>query len=126
MPLSSACIPLRSLALADSISFAIFTAFAASSLLNSSSFTARSTSSAMFLAAIDDGALYSLLEDGLLLGCVVGTFSFVGVLLGFALRFSGWSVDDDAVDGVAFAAVGFAGAAVGVAAAADGLAGGWS
>ena len=87
MSLSPACIPLRSLALADSISFAMFTAFAASSLLNSSSFTARSTSSAMFLAAIDDGALYSLLEDGLLLGCVAGTFSFAGVLLGFTLRF---------------------------------------
>ena len=123
MSLSTACIPIRSLAFADSISFAIFTAFAASSLLNSSSFTARSTSSAMFLAAIDDCALYSLLEDGLLLTCVAGIFYFVGVLLGFALRFSGWSVDDDAVDGVAFVAVGFAGAVVGGAAAADGLAG---
>ena len=77
----------------------------------------------MFLAAIDDGALYSLLEEGLLLACVAVAFSLAGGLLGFALGFSGWSVDDDAADGVAFVAVGFAGAAVGVATAADGLAG---
>ena len=103
MPLSSACNPLRSLASAVSSSFAIFSALAASSLLNSSSLAARSTSSAMFLPGIDDGALYSLLEDGLPLGCVASTFSFAGVLLGFALRFSVWS---GAAVGVAFAAVG--------------------